>query len=248
MHALGGAADAEEDVGAGAGPAGGDRAGDVAVGNEADPGARGAHLGDEVVVTGAVEDDGGEVAHRPGQRFGQTVEVLGRGAADVASPLGTGADGHLLHVDARSRVEHGAPFGHRDHRECSVASLRGQRRPVDRIDGDVRERRRAVADLLAVEQHRRVVLLALADDDDPVHGHAGEHRPHRLDCGGVGSDLVASSHPTAGGHGGGLGRAHQVHGEVAIGGLHVLHHAETIVGGASAKSGAGTCQRRYLRA
>ena len=53
----------------------------------------------------------------------------------------------------------------------------------------------AVADLLAVEQHRRLVLLALADDDDAVHRHAGEHGAHRLDGGTVGTVLGAAADP-----------------------------------------------------
>ena len=50
--------------------------------------------------------------------------------------------------------------------------LRGQRRALERVDGDVDLRRRAVADVLAVVEHRRLVLLALADDDEAVHVHA----------------------------------------------------------------------------
>ena len=52
---------------------------------------------------------------------------------------------------------------------------RGERGAVDRVDGDVGLGRRAVADALAVEEHRRFVLLALADDDDAVHRHGVEH-------------------------------------------------------------------------
>ena len=39
----------------------------------------------------------------------------------------------------------------------------------------------AVADLLAVVEHRRLVLLALADHDDAVHRDGVEHRAHRVD-------------------------------------------------------------------
>src|SRR6185312_12365340 len=57
------------------------------------------------------------------------------------------------------------------------------------------------------------------DDDDAVHRHAGQHGAHGLDGRAVGTDLVATSHPAAGGHGGGLGGPHEVHGEVAVGRL-----------------------------
>ena len=44
-------------------------------------------------------------------------------------------------------------------------------RALHRIDGDVDAQALAAADVLAVEQHRRLVLLALADHHDPVHLH-----------------------------------------------------------------------------
>ena len=71
--------------------------------------------------------------------------------------------------------------------------LRGQRRALERVDGDVDLRRRAVADLLAVVEHRRLVLLALADDDDAVHRDGVEHEAHRVDGGLVGGVLVAAA-------------------------------------------------------
>ena len=119
------------------GPAGGDGAGDVPVGDEADPGAGGPHLGDEGVVAGPVQDDGGQVAHRPPQGLGERVQVLGRGAPDVAGALGPGADRQLLHVDARAGVEHGAALGHGDDGQGAAAALGRQGGPVDGVDRDV---------------------------------------------------------------------------------------------------------------
>jgi hypothetical protein len=49
------------------------------------------------------------------------------------------------------------------------------------------------ADLLADEQHRRLVALALTDDDGPVHVELVERGAHRLDGGGVGRLLVAAA-------------------------------------------------------
>ena len=72
---------------------------------------------------------------------------------------------------------------------------------------------------LAVEQHRRLVLLALADDDDAVHRHGVEHDPHGVDRGPVGPVLVAPAHPAAGRQRGGLGGADELEGEVAVGAL-----------------------------
>ena len=53
----------------------------------------------------------------------------------------------------------------------------------------------AVADLLAVEQHGRVVLLALADHDDAAHGDGVDQLAHRVDRGAVAAVLVAPADP-----------------------------------------------------
>ena len=71
--------------------------------------------------------------------------------------------------------------------------------------------------MLAVVEHRRLVLLALADHDDAVHRDGVEHRAHRVDRGLVGSDLVAAADPAAGAHRRGLGDAHELEREVAVG-------------------------------
>ena len=50
------------------------------------------------------------------------------------------------------------------------------------------------ADLLADEQHRRLVALALADDDGAVDRHRVHLAPHRLDRHLVGLVPVALAH------------------------------------------------------
>ena len=77
--------------------------------------------------------------------------------------------------------------------------------------------RRAIADPLAVVEHRRLVLLALADDDDAVHGDRGQHGTHRIDRGLVDALLVAAPHETPGGDSRGLGDPHQLEREIAVG-------------------------------
>ena len=80
------------------------------------------------------------------------------------------AAGHLLHVDARARVEHRAPLGRARSRRARSACPSAHRRvPSSGSTAMSTSRRRAVADLLAVVEHRRLVLLALADHDDAVH-------------------------------------------------------------------------------
>ena len=123
----------------------------------------------------------------------------------------------LLHVDAGARVEHAAALGQRDHRERARHAPRGQPRALQRVDRDVDLGRAAVADLLAVVEHRRLVLLALADHDDAVHRHGVQREAHRVDGGLVGRLLVAAADPARGGQRGGLGDAHQLEREVAVG-------------------------------
>ena len=84
-----------------------------------------------------------------------------------------------------------------------------ERRAVDGVDRDVHLGRAAVADPLAVEEHRGVVLLALADDDDAVHRDRAEHEAHRVHRGAIRGVLVAASGPARGGDGGGFGHADQ---------------------------------------
>ncbi len=97
--------------------------------------------------------------------------------------------------------------------------LRRQRRALERIDGDVDLRRRAVADLLAVVEHRRLVLLALADHDDAVHLDRVQHVAHAVDGGLVGRLLVAPADERRRGQRGRLGHAHELEGQVAVGAL-----------------------------
>ena len=128
-------------------------------------------------------------------------------------------DGQLLHVEHRGRVEHGAPLGHREHRDRAGHALGHERGAVDGVDGDVAPRALAVADLLAVEQHGRLVLLALADHDDAAHGDASDELAHRVDGRTVAAVLVAAADPPPGRHRRGFGDPHQLHREVAVGGL-----------------------------
>jgi hypothetical protein len=78
--------------------------------------------------------------------------------------------------------------------------------------------------VLAVEQHRRVVLLALADDDHALHRHRADELAHRVDGGPVAAVLVAAADPAAGGHGGRLGHPDELQCEVAVG--YGLGHGE----------------------
>ncbi len=174
---------------------------------------------DQLGVPRAVQDADRHVAHRQALDLGDRPDVLGDRRGDVQHVRGVGSDGDLVHVEDRRRVEHRPAFGHRQHRDRVGHALAHQRGAVDRVDGEVALRAVAVADLFAVVEHRRVVLLALADDDDAAHRHRVDQLAHRVDRGAVAALLVAASHPAAGGHRAGLGDPHQLQGQVAVRGL-----------------------------
>ena len=213
------AADAGEQVGARVRPARGDGARHVAVGDQPDPGAGLADVVDQLVVPGPVQD-----AHR---------DVGGRRIATLAtertfSPIGAvmsmasdrfGSDGDLVHVEHRRRVEHRAALGNREHRDRVGQALAHQRGAVDRVDGEVTFGTVAVADLLTVVEHRRVVLFALADDHDAAHRHRVHQLAHGVDRRAVAALLVAPADPAASRHGAGLRDPHEFEGEVAIRGF-----------------------------
>src|SRR6478752_3863121 len=216
---LRGAADAVEQVDGGVGAGRGDRARDVAVADELDAGAGAADLFDQLGVPGPVEHAHPHVVGLDALGGRDPADVLGHGDRDVDGVGRLRPHGQLLHVEHRRRVEHGAPLGHREHRDRAGHALGHERGAVDGVDGDVAPRALTVADLLAVEQHGRLVLLALADHDDAPHGDAADELAHRVDRGPVAAVLVAAAHPPACRHRGGLGDPHQLHGEVAVGGL-----------------------------
>ena len=95
-------------------------------------------------------------------------------------------------------------------------ALGGQRGAVDGVDGEVDLRPGAVADVLAVVEHRRFVLLTLADDDGAAHGDRVQHRAHGVDRGLVDDLLVAAPEMTGGGERSGLGGADELEREVAV--------------------------------
>src|SRR5205823_2411947 len=97
---------------------------------------------------------------------------------------------------------------------------RRQPRALERVDGDVDLGPLAGADLLAVVEHRRLVLLALADHDDTAHLDAVEDGAHRVDRRLVGRLLLAAADPASGGHRTGLGDADELERDVAIGRRH----------------------------
>ena len=141
-----------------------------------------------------------------------------RRSAHRGRPRRRGA-GHdqLVHVDRRAGVEHGAPGRQPEHADRVRQALGGQRGAVHRVDRDVPLRAGAVADPLAVVEHRRLVLLALADHHHAVHPDGAEHRAHRVHRGRVDLVLVAEAEIAGAVDRRRLGGPDQLQGQVAVG-------------------------------
>src|SRR5262249_26851422 len=77
----------------------------------------------------------------------------------------------------------------------------------------------AVPDLLAVEEHRRLVLLTLADHDDATHRDRVQHQPHGVDGRLVGAVLVAAPDPATRSHRSRLRHADELEREIPVGRL-----------------------------
>jgi hypothetical protein len=120
--------------------------------------------------------------------------------------LKTGADRDFLHVDV-GRVQQRATIGHRHRGDCTRHVLGAKRGAFQRVDSDVDLRSGFEPDLLADEQHRRLVALALADHDGAIDRQLVELAPHRVDRGLVGGLLVAVAAQASRRYGGALGDA-----------------------------------------
>ena len=140
-----------------------------------------------------------------------------RGDVDEVGDVGAGGD--LVHVEHRRRVEHRAALGDGEHRDRVGHALGHQRGAVDRVDGEVAVGAVAVAHLLAVVEHRGVVLLALADHHDAAHRHRVDQLAHGVDGRAVAALLVAAADPAARRHRARLGHPDQFQGQVAVGGF-----------------------------
>jgi hypothetical protein len=80
------------------------------------------------------------------------------------------------------------------------------------------------ADLLADIEHRRLVALALADDDGAVELELVEGTAHRLDRGLIGSAFVAAPDQPGSRHRRRLGHPHHLQHQQAIEYVTCMHH------------------------
>jgi hypothetical protein len=146
----------------------------------------------------------------------QVLQILARRLVEIDNAVRqAAADGDLVHVDVGS-VEKAAIIGHRQDGQRVGAPLGGDRRALQRVERDVDLRSLAGPDLLADEQHRRLVALAFADHHRAVDRQAVQRLAHRVDRRLVGRLLVAPPHQPRGRQGRRLGDANRFEREIAI--------------------------------
>ncbi len=133
------------------------------------------HALDHLVVARPVEHHDHQVADGAALGRRDLVERLLDRRADVDLLVDVGAAGQLLHVEHGAGVEHRALLGGGDHGERVGLAAGDERGALERVDGHVELGAGARADVLAVVQHGRLVLLALADHDHALHVDRREH-------------------------------------------------------------------------
>ena len=152
-------------------------------------------------------------------------EVLGGGAADVAGALGRGAR------RPASPCRRTGPGSNMVPRSATAMTARAPPRPrAVRVVPSMGSTAMSVSGGVPSPIFSPLKSIgALSFSPSPMTtipsmGTLDEHGPHGLDGGAVGAELVAPAHPAAGRHGGRLGDPHELHGEVAVGGLAGRHH------------------------
>ena len=198
-----------------------DRAGDVAVGDELDPGAgrrgsrstRSSWRGRSRMTT--VTSSGVRALG-----LGDPADVLRDGRVDVDDVGGLGAGDELVHVEHGGRVVHRAALGDRHHGDrrwpCPWRSAwcRRSGRPRRRTRARCRRRRCSPLKSIGASSFSPSPMTTT-----PFIDTVAIERAHRVDGGAVGAVLVAAADPAAGGHRRGLGHPDELQGEVAVGGL-----------------------------
>ena len=143
-------------------------------------------------------------------------DVVGGRRVEIDDTLRiAGPDRDLLHINV-GRIEQRAAFRHRHRGDGARHVLGAQGRAFERIDGDVDLGSDLGADLLADEQHRRLVALALPDHHRAVDRQLVELAPHGVDGRLVGGLLVAAAAQPRRRHRRTLGHAHDLERENAL--------------------------------
>ena len=163
-----------------------------------------------------VQNRHGEVGYLPVNVPRDGTQSVGDRSVKINLPSHRGRNNQLLHVDRWPRIEHGAARRHAQHADRVRKALGGERGAIDWVNRNVQVGTGAVADLLAIEQHRRFVFLSLSDYHDTVHPNRSEHRAHGVHGSLINLFLVTKAHISRAGDGGRLSCPHQLQGEIAV--------------------------------
>ncbi len=163
-----------------------------------------------------IQDDDGELVERLAFCPGDGIQVVTHRFGDVDRTARLGTHRNLVHVDERTGVQHRTAFGNGDDTQGIAASQRRECGSVDRVDCNVGDGLVAVADMFAIEQHRRFVLFALADDDDSIHVDGLQEIAHGVNGGTIGCMLVAAANPFGRRKCRRLGHPNEFHRQVAV--------------------------------
>ena len=205
-------------------------AGEIPVPDEADAGPGLSDVGDQLLVAGAIEHDHHEVVHVAVEGPGDGLQVVRHRRQDVHPPAGGARHHQLLHVDV-GRVEQSPPLGRGQDRDRTRGTGRAEVRALEGVDGDVHGGPAPGAHLLADVEHRRLVALALADDDGAVDVDGLHLVTHGFDGDVVRALPVALAHGPRGGDGGAFDDSHELERQIGRNHGHLAGRADhTAVG------------------
>ncbi len=193
-HAFGRPPDARRQVDAAAGYQRRQAGHHVPVGDLDDTGAGRADASDQLHVAGLGQHGHLEARNLDAERRRDRGQVFLDGCLDVDRTAGARTDHQLVHVETHNRSEGMARRRGQDG-DRARPSPSAQVGSLQRVHGQIEVGAEAAADLLAREEHWRVVLLALADHDHPVAGNGRQVGSHGLDRGMVRGMLVTPADP-----------------------------------------------------
>src|SRR5215470_1032357 len=156
---------------AGTDDCGGNTGGKVAIPNEANACPGFANIGDELFMTGAIQNDDDEVFDITVEPLGNRLEIVGDGCVKVDGAFAGGADDDFFHIKIGC-VEEAAPFAGSENGDGICGASGAEICSFERVDGDVNGGKICVwrvsgeAYAFADVKHGGFVALAFADDDN----------------------------------------------------------------------------------
>jgi hypothetical protein len=193
-----------------------DDAGDVTVGDQAHRSAGFAHRTDQIGVARPIEDHGGDRLGFDAFGFGQIDDVFVSRCIEIDNVFRvTRPHRDLVHIDVGC-MQKRAVLRQSERGDGARHILGAKRRALQWIDRNIDFRSGSGADLLADEQHRRLIHLALADHNRAIDRKAAEFAAHGIDGGLVGFLFRAATAQPGGGNCGALGHPHYLKRQSAI--------------------------------